>query len=72
MLMLSRHVGERIFVSVPPSTTTTIVAVTIADVQARAHRVKVGIDAPAETEITREELFDAETIKRMARSARGK
>jgi len=50
MLVLSRRVGERLFIG-------NDIVVTIIDV--RSDGVRVGIDAPREIRVTRAEIFEA-------------
>ncbi len=54
MLVLSRKPSERIYIG--PDIIITVVRVS-------GQTVRIGIDAPKEIKIMREELLDAETIK---------
>jgi len=51
MLVLSRKKGERIMIGEPP------ILVTVADI--RGDKVRLGIEAPMDVPVHREEIYDA-------------
>jgi carbon storage regulator len=57
MLVLSRKVGEKVIITVPPSTQPTVIAVTL--VETRADRCRLGYEAPRTVSIHRQEIHDA-------------
>ena len=55
MLVLARNNGERIVITVPPSTGETTIVVTVVNVKGN-HNVRLGFEAPREIRILREEI----------------
>jgi carbon storage regulator len=55
MLVLSRRTGERIVISVPNSND--VVIVTLVENCGRGNGVRLGVDAPREYKVMREELL---------------
>jgi carbon storage regulator CsrA len=56
MLVLSRKKSNKTFMTVPPSDKETVITLVQVDIQ--GDRSKIGIDAPKEVTIMREELLE--------------
>ena len=56
MLVLSRHVDEKIIIEVPASSTPTIIEVVVADI--RGDKTRIGLEAPWSVDIKREEIYE--------------
>jgi sRNA-binding carbon storage regulator CsrA len=56
MLVLTRREGERLVLRVPPANEMVEIIISIAE--SRSGAARVGIDAPAEVKIIREELLE--------------
>lgn len=57
LLVLMRSARQRVFISVPPSAEPTQIVVEVTDV--RSGRAWLGFDAPKDTVVHREEVWDA-------------
>lgn len=58
MLVLERKQRENIFIEVPPSTETRLIVVCVCDIRGGTS-VKLGIEAPRDCPVHREEVWDA-------------
>jgi len=57
MLVLSRKHLEKVVIDVPPSATVTKIVVQVVDIQ--AGKIRLGIEAPREVPVWRQEIYDA-------------
>ena len=56
MLVLTRFVGERIILDYPGGQ----IVLTTCEIRSRGQRVRLGLDAPQEVKINREEVYEGE------------
>jgi carbon storage regulator len=57
MLVLSRKHLEKVIIDVPPSKTVTKIVVQVVDIQ--AGKIRLGIEAPRDVPVWRQEIYDA-------------
>lgn len=60
MLVLARRKSERIILRTPDGT---VIVVTAVEIRGQAGKVKIGIDAPPEVMVDREEIYTKKLAK---------
>jgi carbon storage regulator CsrA len=57
MLVVTRKTNERIFCTVPTNEGNVLIAIKVCDIRREGAKVRIGIQAPANVKIVREDLM---------------